>query len=173
MVNGGRVAKRFSLRGSAAIPWRGGSRGFTLIELVMVVVIMAILAALAAPSMGRLIASQRVRSSTADLHLTLVKARSEAIKRNTNVTVSPTDGNWTSGWSILDPEGGPALDIRAASPSVAVATSVTQVVYSPTGRATASGGSSFVFTSPATDEARCVSVDPSGRPYVKKGDSCN
>jgi type IV fimbrial biogenesis protein FimT len=150
------------------------SRGFTLIELLVVIAILGIMAGLAAPSMSQLIANQRVRAIATDLQLALVKARAEAIKRNRDVTVAPTGGSWTAGWSIVDPEnpGGPALDARGPSPSLAVATSVTQVVYSASGRATAAGGSSFVFSSTATAAARCLSIDASGRPYVKEGSSC-
>jgi len=150
------------------------SGGFTLIELLVVVTILAIMAGLAAPSMSRLIANQRVRAIATDLQLALVKARAEAIKRNKDVTVAPTGGNWTAGWSIAEPEnpGGPGLDVRGPSPNVAVATSVTQVVYSASGRATATAGSSFVFSSTATPTARCLSIDASGRPYVKEGSSC-
>lgn len=141
---------------------------------MIVIAILAIMASLAAPSMTKLIANQRLRSVATDLHLTLVKARSEAIKRNGDVTVSPVGGNWTAGWAIVNPEDptGPALDVRGPSPSVSVSTTATQVVYRGTGRAAPAAGVSFVFTSTATDAARCLSIDPSGRPYLKEGSTC-
>lgn len=153
---------------------RRPSAGFTLIELLTVVSILAIMAALAAPSLSRLIANQRLKSSATDLHLTLLKARSEAIKRNVDVTVRPAGGDWTEGWSVLDPEtpGGPALDLRGPVASVSVTSTSTQVVYRGTGRITPAGEVRFVFTSTRTDAARCLSIDPSGRPYLKEGSSC-
>ena len=159
--------------GDAALrrPRRQG--GFTMVELIMVVAIMAIMAALAAPSMTKLIANQRLRSMATDLHLALVKARAEAIKRNTNVTVSPADAGWTAGWSIVDPANPDLrLDVRGPSASVSVATTATQVVYRGTGRTTPATGVSFVITSTRTDAARCLSIDPSGRPYLKEGSTC-
>ena len=158
---------------AAASAVRQPSKGFTMIELMMVVAILAIMSALAAPSMTRLIATQRLRSVATDLHLTLVKARAEAIKRNTNVRVIPTDGNWTAGWSIPNPENAdwPPLDVRGPTASVSVATTATQVEYRGTGR-TASAASAFVVTSSSTDAARCLSIDSTGRPYVKEGSTC-
>jgi type IV fimbrial biogenesis protein FimT len=144
-----------------------------MIELMMVVAILAILSALAAPSMSSMIAAQRLRSVATDLHLTLVKARAEAIKRNVPVTVSPADGSWTAGWSILNPENAawPALDVRGPTASVSVTTSVTTVVYRGNGRpATAAGA--FVITSTGTAATRCLSISSSGRPYLKEGSIC-
>ena len=148
------------------------SHGFTLIELMVVLSIMAILAGLAAPSMSKLVATQRLRSAAGDMHLTLVKARSEAVKRNKDVTVSPEAGSWAAGWSILDPDGGATpLDVRGPTSSVTVTTSATSVIYRATGRASAAVPQ-FVFSSSRTDVVRCISADPSGRPYVKEGSSC-
>jgi type IV fimbrial biogenesis protein FimT len=145
-----------------------------MIELLMVVAILAIMGSLAAPSMTRLIASQRLKSTATDLHLALLKARSEAIKRNVDVTVSPTGGNWTAGWSILDPiaPSGPALDLQGPLATVSLTTTATQVIYRGTGRTTPAGDIRFVFTSTRTDATRCLSIDPSGRPYLKEGSSC-
>jgi prepilin-type N-terminal cleavage/methylation domain-containing protein len=65
------------------------ARGFTLIELLTVVAITAILSAMAAPAFKGLLAGQRVRATSTDLYAALVLARSEAIKRDTQVTLQP------------------------------------------------------------------------------------
>ena len=153
-------------------------RGFTLIELMVSVSVLAILAALAAPAMAGFIASQRIRAMATNLNLALVKARSEAVKQNTSVTLSPLSTSWASGWQILDPTApttNPALDTWSAKGTVAVTTSpsgLTQVVFNANGRVAATTSISFVFTASATNDARCVSVDTSGRPYSKVGSSC-
>jgi type IV fimbrial biogenesis protein FimT len=145
-------------------------RGFTLIELLMVVVILGIMMTLAAPSMSKMIANQRLKSMATDLHLTLVKARGEAIKRNADVTVSPAGGVWSNGWSLVNPDSATEpLDVRGPAASVSVTTSATQVVYRGSGRVTPGSAATFEFTSARTDATRCLSVDPSGRPYLKEG----
>lgn len=168
-----RRAPVVKLERTAATPRRRA--GFTLIELIVVVAISAILAGLAAPSMGRLIAQQRLKSAAGDLHLAMVKARAEAIKRNTNVTVSPTGGAWANGWTIPDPASttAPALEVHGPITSVTVATSATQVVYAGTGRPTAAtAGASFVFSSATASSSRCLTIDLTGHPYLKEGSTC-
>jgi type IV fimbrial biogenesis protein FimT len=151
--------------------------GFTIIELLVVVSIGAVLAAVAAPAMRDVIAAQRVRTVASDLHLSLVKARSEAIKRNRAVTIQPVDDGWEDGWKIVDPENptGPGLDVHAARARVNIAatpTDLAQMVYNGSGRTTLGAESKFVITTPDTSFARCVLVDYGGRAYVKEGSVC-
>lgn len=149
-------------------------RGFTLIEIMITLTIMAIMGALAAPAMSGMIASQRLRGMATDFHQALLKARSEAIKRNTSVTVSPIGGSWASGWTIVDPANpsGPPLDQRAAAGNITVTADLSTVVYRGNGRISVSTTPTFVFSASAATDARCVSIDPMGRPYGKKGSTC-
>jgi len=164
------------VQASASIrPSARSSRGFTLLELMVVVAVLAVLAAVATPSMTKLIANQRVRSVAGDLHLALVQARSEAIKRNVQVTLSATGGDWNGGWSIANPEApATALQTYAAPSGVSIAGSVTQIVYNGTGRTTLGTGveGTFTVSSANTDSVKCVLVDGTGRPYVKESSAC-
>lgn len=161
-------------RTGAAVAGGLRGRGFTMIELMVVIVISAILLALAAPSMSRLIANQRVRSNATDLHMALMKTRAEAIKRNTNVLLRATDGDWNAGWSIINPAAplGPPLEFHGPLASVTITSTPTQVVYRGTGRILPAAPVSFVISGSGTDHTRCLSIDPSGRPYLKEGSSC-
>ena len=87
-------------------------RGFTLVELMITLVIAAILLAVAAPGFRGLIERNRLQSASSNLYATLMRARSEALKRNQNVWVckgatscdSGTDGVWDGGWLVhMDP----------------------------------------------------------------------
>lgn len=72
------------------------TRGFTLVELIVVIVIAAILAVLAAPSFNTFIAKQQTRSAAYDFAQTLQTARSDAIltRRSVDLRASyPTTGN--------------------------------------------------------------------------------
>ncbi|MCA0213676.1 MAG: GspH/FimT family pseudopilin [Proteobacteria bacterium] len=149
-------------------------RGFTLIELLMTMAILVVMATLAGPPMASMIATQRLRGVATDFHQSLLKARSEAIKRNTSVTVNPIGGSWAAGWSIVDPANpsGQPLEQRSSDGAVAVATSLTQIVYRGSGRIAATTTPTFVFSASSASESRCVAIDPSGRPYGTKGSTC-
>ena len=71
------------------------SRGFTLIELMVVISIMAVLLGIGVPSFKSFIAGQRVKTAAGDFSLALVFARSEAIKRNADVTVTAASSGAT------------------------------------------------------------------------------
>ena len=75
--------------------------GFTLIELLVVITVTATMLSLAIPSFRNFIGSQRVKAVSYDLTTSLVLARSEAVKRNADVTVAPAAASdWTQGWSV-------------------------------------------------------------------------
>lgn len=154
--------------------------GFSIVELMVVVGIVAILAAFAAPNMGAMIRTQRVRSTSFDVFSSLTLARSEAIKRNVSVTMKPTGGSWATGWKV-------AADLAASGDANGVelrkqgsVSSVTMsgpasVTYNGTGRL-AGAVTPFQMTADVSDSqsttttlSRCVSVDLSGRPVSKIG----
>ncbi len=64
------------------------ARGLTLIELMIVVLVLGVLIALVAPSMRGMISVQRVRGVNAGLVTDLQYARSEAARRNRDVSVA-------------------------------------------------------------------------------------
>lgn len=63
------------------------TRGFTLVELMVVIAMIAILASLAAPSWRELLARNAIRSAVNDLGASLQYARSEAVRLNSPITV--------------------------------------------------------------------------------------
>jgi len=64
------------------------SRGFTLIELMVVVALAAVLLSLAAPSFTGFLAKKRVEGVLSELTTDLQYARSEAVSRNAPVRIS-------------------------------------------------------------------------------------
>src|ERR1041385_409197 len=76
------------------------NRGFTLPELLIVVTVMGVMIAIGVPSFAEFIRNQRVKTASFEVFASLVFARSEAITRNTSVTLTPTGGNWGNGWTV-------------------------------------------------------------------------
>lgn len=137
-------------------------RGFTIIELMIVIVIVSILAAVAAPSFRNLLAVTRIKTASSDIHLSLTRARSEAIKRNTNITVDAASG-WLAGWTVTN-----GIEAHAAiSGDDITITGPSAVTYTPNGRAT-TNPIQISLTSTETIVARCVSVTLSGQPIIKQ-----
>ena len=89
------------------------SRGFTTIELMVTVAILAVLIGIAAPSFTPVIERWRVRQASEELQSTFYFARSEAVKRGGNITItrSPDAGEctavgsdtslWSCGWIVF------------------------------------------------------------------------
>ncbi|MDC8829881.1 GspH/FimT family pseudopilin [Alteromonas gilva] len=68
--------------------------GFTLLELMTVVAIIALLATLVVPSFAAMLNKERLVSMTNNLAATYQAARSEAIKRNTDVSMQLVNRRW-------------------------------------------------------------------------------
>ncbi|MCD6025693.1 MAG: prepilin-type N-terminal cleavage/methylation protein [Solimicrobium sp.] len=154
---------RFSFR-------KTSGNGFTLVELLIVLSIVAVLAGLAAPSFSDLIASRSVKSAALELFSSLLRARSEAITRNATVTLAPVSGNWQNGWQVISTTN-TVLENRAAVKGVTV-TGPNHVVYRASGRISGTTAPSFVITGSATHTYQCITVDLTGRPYMKAASSC-
>ena len=144
------------------------SAGFTITEMLIVVAIMGILAAIATPYMGDMIRRQRIKTAAFDVFSSLAFARSEAIKRNTTVTITPTGGgNWDRGWRIVDSNNN-ILRQQSGWDSL-TATGPASVVFLGSGRSTALASISLSSSGIEAGSYRCVKLDLSGRAVSKEG----
>lgn len=145
------------------------SRGFTIIELMVVVALAALLTGIAVPSFSGFIANQRLKTAAADFSMSAVFARSEAIKRNADVTVTAVSGGaggWKDGWTVAS--GGTQLSIQSAYSGLTFSGPSSAITYKNTGRLSAAV-TSMSISGPDSSAVRCVSFDLSGLPKSRLG----
>lgn len=143
-----------------------GARGFTVIEMMVTVAVLVILIGLTAPGFREIILSQGVKTASFDVFSGLALARSEAVTRNTTVTVTPSGGNWSNGWTISDSTG-EVVKRQDRLPQVII-TGPGSVTYNGAGRLTTGGTSIGLTANGRVSHARCITIDLSGRPVLKK-----
>jgi len=141
--------------------------GFTLIEMIVAIAIAAVLLAVGIPALRDMTVSQRVRAAANGLYSDLAYARSEAIKRNTQVAVARATGGWTNGWSVLV-AGNPIRTHEQLRDVSYAGAAIGTITYNPDGRSTLTTSASFNFSSTTGGAVsmRCVVITPSGRPAV-------
>jgi type IV fimbrial biogenesis protein FimT len=155
------------------------SRGFTLVEMMVTIAILAILLGIALPDFRQMLASERVRSANSDMFAALIMARSEAIKRNSSVTLVPTSTTtWAGGWTVK--AGTTVIQTQdALNAGVSVvqldgtnsAINPATVTFGGNGRPSpADADTTFIFSSSTVTavSARCTSLTLTGLPETKR-----
>lgn len=132
----------------------------------------AILLGIGIPSFQGFIATQKVKTAAFDVTSSMVLARSEALKRNTDVTIAPdTAGAWAGGWTvkagatlILQQQAFTGVTVTRAPADSAIPASFT---YKSTGRVTASPVDVKYLQINASPAVRCVKIDATGIPSTQ------
>lgn len=159
-----------------------GTRGITLIEVLMVVAIMAIVLATGAPAFGNLVAHSRSDTAASTLAATIQTARSTAVERRLNVLLCPsTDGlqctntnQWHHGWLVfVDRNGNDRHDededvvnrAAAQAPGVAIVSSAGRrfVRYRASGAASGTNLTLTACDRGGTSRATSLVINNAGR----------
>lgn len=164
-------------------------RGFTLIELLVTMTVLAIILGVGVPGLRDFVLNNRQVSAVNEMVASLQYARTEAVTRNSNVSLCPSsDGascsgsDWAVGWIVFTdtnpPPGGngvvdagdtvlrhvEALNRIDFVSDGGIANAVT---YRRNGRSTATGNFTLCDSRGSSD-GKVVLLDLSGRPRVQK-----
>jgi type IV fimbrial biogenesis protein FimT len=154
-------------------PNRALAGGFTMIEAMVTALVLGALVTLAIPSFNNFVLKNRVNSAATEIQMSLLLARSEAVKRNTTASITPVDlSAWTKGWTVTYVDGGGTtrtLKTQAAyTGAMAVTGPAATVAYGREGRLTSTSTVSLTVDVPGNSHitAKTVTVDIGGRPNV-------
>lgn len=160
-------------------------RGMTMVEMMMTVLIAAILATIAVPSFKTLLQNNRAQADSGLLARSLNYARSEAIRRSSDIRVTALSNStdWSQGWRVwvdTDKDGsydsGEELQHQnALSSGAALTGSVSDVVFQSSGF---SNDGTLVFSTVRSflyvrgTSSYCTTVGHAGRIAQEKKSSC-
>lgn len=165
-----RQDRLLTLPGMRSCRARNGA-GFTLTELLVTISIAGIMAMIAVPSFSALSNEQRAKNTATDIYIGLIRTRSEALKFNQTVRISPKAGGWQNGWQITNTGTGTVLEDQGPLKgiTIAVTTGSGTIDYNSYGRVKGGQKTSLQITTTGGNPVvtRCVTVSPSGRPYSK------
>lgn len=157
-------------------------RGFTLIELMITIAVLSILMAITAPSFNNALLGTKLGAYANDLVSSAIVARSEAIKRNTTVTLCASgngttcaaSGGWEQGWIVL--AGTNVIQRQQAAPTGfkitgvdAGGTALLALTFQPTGVGATQASFTLCRATPTVgNQERVVSISATGRPSTSR-----
>ena len=175
----------------ASIGLRGCTRsnlsqgGFTLLELLIVIALIGILATIAGPNFQEMLKRNAVVSQNNELVALINTAKSEAVRRSTEVTISidrPGENTWIA--SLLDPENTDKSLRQTSNPKVRLA-GATGFTFNSRGylRADGDSGSESLGTAvnlslthvncTSPGQHRTITILPTGQIAGRSSDDCS
>jgi type IV fimbrial biogenesis protein FimT len=164
-----------SIRSRHASP----ASGFTLMELLVTLTIVALLFAIGVPTFRNASLGSRLAAAANDLLASVQLARSEAIKRNVDVTLCPsTDGaacdvgaDWDQGWIVVDegPDPDELIQVQEALDDgyrMTQAGGSAELAFRPIGIGATAATITVCRETPLGSQERVLNVTAAGTVYI-------
>jgi len=162
---------------TAQITTPSSQRAFSLVELMITLTVMAILLSIAAPSFNDATLGSKLSTYGNNLVASAALARSEAIKRNSSITLCvSSDGNscgaggWEQGWIVL--MGTTVIQRQPAAASglkITETNGKTSLSFQPTGLGATSATLTVCRATPSVgSQERVVTISVTGRTTISK-----
>ncbi len=137
----------------------------------MTLIIVSILISIGAPSFVDILRNNRLTTQTNALVTSLNLARSEAIKRNVNITMCAsndqatcTGGSWQNGWIVMDNNNQVLRVFEALDGPSTVASAINTLQYTSTGFLNGGVAVSFNLCAGSGEAGRQINITATGRP---------
>ncbi|MFZ3186136.1 MAG: GspH/FimT family pseudopilin, partial [Pseudomonas sp.] len=151
-------------------------RGFSLVELMVALAVAAILAGIAIPAFDSFTLKNRLSTYASAFSASARLARSEALKRNTPVTLCRSSdgstcadsGSWEQGWIVLSGTTVIRHQQAAVAGYLLLSSINTDLTFQPNGFVSIQATLTVCRSSPLAGEEREVTVSATGRTTIKK-----